>query len=213
MGYLYQDRGLLDQSVYCFRQAARIEPHDVDTHINLGLVLKMLAQYEEAVKSYKRAIAIDMNCIMAYFNLGNVYQDLKQYSNAVECFQNVLRIDPSHGDALFNLAIAFHDKAMSAQTSEKARLADLQQALSCYKNVCQLMPYLEEASRAAEQIAVLIEKYSSNTVVASAQSSSSNTDKGVLKSTTMVSASVDENSMSSSNAVALGRNNSSPDVL
>jgi tetratricopeptide (TPR) repeat protein len=152
---------------------------------------------------------------MAYFNLGNVYQDLKQYSNAVECFQNVLRIDPSHGDALFNLAIAFHDKAMSAQTSEKARLVDLQQALSCYKNVCQLMPYLEEASRAAEQIAVLIEKYSSNTVVASVQSgSSSNTDKGVLKSTTsMVSASVDENSMSSGNAVALGRNNSSPDVL
>lgn len=190
MGYLYQDRGLLDQSVNCFRQAARIEPHDVDTHINLGLVLKMLAQYEEAVKSYKRAIAIDMNCIMAYFNLGNVYQDLKQYSNAVECFQNVLRIDPSHGDALFNLAIAFHDKAMSAQASEKARLADLHQALNCYKNVCQLMPYLEEASRAAEQIAVLIEKYS-NPV------SSSTTGKGVSKSSSFVS--VDENNIASSN--------------
>lgn len=171
MGYLYQDRGSLDQSVYCFRQAARIEPHDVDTHINLGLVLKMLAQYDEAVKSYKRAIAIDMNCIMAFFNLGNVYQDMKQYSAAIECFQNVLRIDPTHGDALFNLAIAYHDKAMSAQATDQARLADLQQALNCYKNVCQLMPYLEEASRAAEQIAALIEKYSESAAGSSGSNS------------------------------------------
>lgn len=36
MGYLHQDKGQWDKSIYCFQKAAKISPNDVDTHINLG---------------------------------------------------------------------------------------------------------------------------------------------------------------------------------
>jgi tetratricopeptide (TPR) repeat protein len=36
MGYLHQDRGRWDKSIYCFEKAAKISPNDVDTQINLG---------------------------------------------------------------------------------------------------------------------------------------------------------------------------------
>jgi tetratricopeptide (TPR) repeat protein len=37
MGYLHQDKGRWDKSIYCFQKAAKISPNDVDTQINLGL--------------------------------------------------------------------------------------------------------------------------------------------------------------------------------
>jgi tetratricopeptide (TPR) repeat protein len=36
MGYLHQDKGRWDKSIYCFQKAAKISPNDVDTQINLG---------------------------------------------------------------------------------------------------------------------------------------------------------------------------------
>jgi superkiller protein 3 len=160
MGYLYQDRGLMDLSIECFKQAARIEPNDVDTHINLGLVLKQEFMYEDAIKSYQKAIDCDPNSIMAYFNLGNVYQDIKLYKSAIECFQSVLQIDSNHTDSLFNLAIAYHDCATLTDCSCTERLNSLNQALICYKRVHEILPELEECLIASKQIEILIKSSS-----------------------------------------------------
>ena len=59
------------EAVESFRIAAKLDPTDVDTLINLGLALKGLGETDKAIEVYQQAITIDDKCPMAWFNLGN----------------------------------------------------------------------------------------------------------------------------------------------
>jgi tetratricopeptide (TPR) repeat protein len=151
LGYLYQDKGNTVKSIDSFRQAAIVNPDDVDTQINYGLALKHNGELDAAIQAYLTAIRLDEKCAMAQFNLGNLYQDMKDYDNAIRCFERVLLVDAAHGDAMFNLAVAYQDRAMNA-TSASKRVGDLQNALMYYEMVQKCSPELIDAAKAAEYL-------------------------------------------------------------
>ena len=59
IGACYKALGQLEASVKMFKTAVNIKPDYTESHKNLGITLKELGRYNDAVESLERAIDID----------------------------------------------------------------------------------------------------------------------------------------------------------
>jgi predicted O-linked N-acetylglucosamine transferase (SPINDLY family) len=85
------------------QKATELLPDDAGVHYNLGLVLKDLGKFNEAVLSLRRALAIKPDYLEAHSILGMVLKDLGQLDDAVASFRRVLEIQPNSAEAHNNL--------------------------------------------------------------------------------------------------------------
>ena len=93
-----------------YNQVLKIDPGNVSTLNNLGIIFKKLGEYQKAKGCYEKAIAINPNYADAHNNLGGVFKELREYQKAKECFEKALEIDPlnklymtTYGDTLIFL--------------------------------------------------------------------------------------------------------------
>jgi tetratricopeptide (TPR) repeat protein len=64
---------------------------------NLGVCLKNLRRYDEALECYRRNIKL-LNS--TYFNMGLTFFRMKRYKEALECFLNALKVSPDDPEYL-----------------------------------------------------------------------------------------------------------------
>jgi tetratricopeptide (TPR) repeat protein len=124
----------LNKAVFHFLQAAKLNPQDPDTYINLGNTYQRLGQYNVAVTTYLEALRLDPKRAVAYLNLGNCYVKLNQDVKAEEIYNKAIENDPSLALAYFSMA------------DLKSRQGLFAEAATIYAQAVRLDPTLTKAA-------------------------------------------------------------------
>jgi eukaryotic-like serine/threonine-protein kinase len=81
-------------------------------HFNIGLSLRNLGFFDEAVKEYKEALKYNHDFVNCYINLGFVLHKKGELDNAIEQYNIAIRKDPKNYKAFINLGAVLIDKGM-----------------------------------------------------------------------------------------------------
>jgi Tfp pilus assembly protein PilF len=100
----------LTSAAHHFREVTRLDPTRAGAWVNLGAVLNLLAQYDEAITALRRSIQLDSQRVEGFYNLGLVYRRRGQTDLAISAYREAIRVNPRMADAHLNLANLFIDK-------------------------------------------------------------------------------------------------------
>src|SRR5947199_2189891 len=64
----------LTSAAHHFKEVTRLDSHRVGAFVNLGAVLNLMQQYDEAVTALRKGIQLDPQRVEGYYNLGLVYK-------------------------------------------------------------------------------------------------------------------------------------------
>ncbi len=101
---------------------------------NLGLVMKRLGRWEEAIEQYRKAVSIDPQYATAYNNMGALYLARGNTDEAQRYLQKAAEIDPANADPHLNLGYLFemrgdHANARQAYQTFLDKLTNLDDPL------------------------------------------------------------------------------------
>ena len=100
----------LTSAAHHFKEVTRLDPHRVGAFVNLGAVLNLLDQVDEAVVALRRSIQLDAKRVEGYYNLGLVYRRKGQIDLAIQAYREALRLNPRMSDAHLNMANLLFEK-------------------------------------------------------------------------------------------------------
>jgi len=120
--------GKTDIAQNYYQKVLKIDPNNLVTHNNLGIIFQGLGEIQKAKKSFEKAIEINPDYSNAHYNLGATFQELGQYQKAKDCYEKVIKIDPNYSSAHNNLGNLFKE------------LGEEQKAKECYEKAIDLNP-------------------------------------------------------------------------
>jgi tetratricopeptide (TPR) repeat protein len=97
----------------------------VGARINLGRLLHLNGELQEAEKIYRQAQ--HANAVLS-FNLARLLEDLNREEEAVHAYRHALALDPTLHDAHFNLS-RIHERAARPRDAHRHALAYLRHAM------------------------------------------------------------------------------------
>jgi Tfp pilus assembly protein PilF len=100
----------MTSAAHHFREVTRLDPLRAGAFINLGAVLNVLNQHDEAITVLRRAIQLDPQRVESYYNLGLVYRRKGQNDLALQAYREAIRVNPRMVDAHLNLANLYFEK-------------------------------------------------------------------------------------------------------
>ncbi|MBV5336259.1 tetratricopeptide repeat protein, partial [bacterium] len=92
-------------------------------YINLGVALKKLGRFDEAVTAYRAALDITPNDPGALNNMGTAYQEEDRYPEAIDCFVQAVAARPGYADAHLNHSLALRAEGRLDEAVAEARTA------------------------------------------------------------------------------------------
>ena len=95
---------MFQEALRCLRNALKIDPEDVNTHIAMGNCYSELYEYEYAFEHFSHAIRLDVKNFLALFNLGAMHHKKQEFDSAVKCYKIALELCPDHVETLRNLS-------------------------------------------------------------------------------------------------------------
>jgi Tfp pilus assembly protein PilF len=135
---VYFQLGELTSAAHHFREVTRLDPLRAGSYINLGAVLNLLQQYDEAITSLRRGIQLDPQRVEGYYNLGLVYRRKGQLELAIQAYREALRLNPRLADTHLNLANLLVEKGQ------------FKNAIQHYDQALSIRPGWEKAQEARE---------------------------------------------------------------
>jgi ribosomal protein S12 methylthiotransferase accessory factor len=119
-----------------FEKALELDPHEEDIssiYSYMGLCLKELGQYREAISALKKGELYDKERTDIYNLMGFCYFRLKEHEKAIQCFRKVLDLNPSSAIDYANIASNYRD------------MGDKQNAIRYYRFALELDPSIDFA--------------------------------------------------------------------
>ncbi len=114
----------LTSAAHHFREVTRLDTTRAGAFVNLGAVLNLLGQFDEAVTVLRRGIQLDGQRVEGYYNLGLVYKRKGQTDMALTAYREALRLNPRMADAHLNMGNLYMEKEqprMALQHYEEAQ--------------------------------------------------------------------------------------------
>ncbi len=105
----------MTSAAHHFKEVTRLDPLRAGAYINLGAVLNLLQQLDEAVAALRRGIQLDPQRVEGYYNLGLVYRRKGQLDLSIQAYREALRLNPRMADACLNLANLYVEKQQYRQ--------------------------------------------------------------------------------------------------
>lgn len=102
----------LSKALKYFDEALALDPKEEDAasiYSYMGLCLKGLSQYQQAITFLKKAEDHDNERTDIYNLMGFCYFKLKKYEKAIQCFRQVLHLDPTSAIDYANIASNYRD--------------------------------------------------------------------------------------------------------
>ncbi|HMK66000.1 MAG TPA: tetratricopeptide repeat protein, partial [Thermodesulfobacteriota bacterium] len=133
----------------CFRKALEQNPRNIDLssiYCHIGVCLKDLGNYEEAVDVLKTAGSYNEGQKEIYNTLGFCYFKLKEHHKAIEAFEKAIEIDPGSGIDYANIG------------SNLRELGFIEEAIKLYQMALDLDPSLDFARDNIERLSPQIKK-------------------------------------------------------
>jgi len=130
VGRAYYEEENYAEAAKTFERILALIPDSAIDHINLGIVLVQMEQYESARQHLRRGEEIDPQLApYAAYNIALSYKRERDMAKAAQEFERVLKLDPSDPDATYNLMVVYEslgqlDKALDLATRAVELLPD-----------------------------------------------------------------------------------------
>ncbi len=112
LGSSYLSLGKATTALRFFEEALDLEPKEEDIpsiYSYIGLCLRDLEQYREAISIFEKAETYDRERTDIYNLMGFCYYKLKEHEKAIHCFRRVLALDPSSAIDYANIASNYRE--------------------------------------------------------------------------------------------------------
>ena len=93
----------LAKTIESQRRLAIERPDDPAVHNDLGNLLMLAAQPEEAEVAYRRAVELDPDKVSSLFNLGLVLQQQGEFREAYKHYRRTVELEPGHAWARYQM--------------------------------------------------------------------------------------------------------------
>jgi tetratricopeptide (TPR) repeat protein len=133
LGLTRQQLGYWKDSETLSRHALEVTENNYFAHYNLGIVLGMKGQTDEAISQFQEAIRLVPDYIEAHYNLGVALNKKGQIDEAIRQYQEAIRLKPDYAEAHNNLGTALGRKGQIAE------------AISQFQEAIRLKPDYAEA--------------------------------------------------------------------
>jgi tetratricopeptide (TPR) repeat protein len=107
LGVIATREGRVDDSVPCFQEALRLNPHHLLSLDNLGNAYRSQKRWDEAGKILERALEVAPQDPEANYSLGMVFAQTDDTAKAYEYLQRALKARPVYPEALNNLGVLY----------------------------------------------------------------------------------------------------------
>jgi tetratricopeptide (TPR) repeat protein len=107
----------LTSAAHHFREVTRLDPSRAGAFINLGAVLNLMHEFDDAITALRRGIQLDPTRVEGYYNLGLVHKRKGQIDLAIQAYREAIRLNPRMIDAHLNLANLYYDKGNYRQAT------------------------------------------------------------------------------------------------
>ena len=111
LGLLYEEKGMLDDSLTSYKKASALNPSMVMPLIGQGSILNKKGESDKAISVFERAIENHPGYAEAYEGLGLVYVNIRQPEDALKAFQKAINLNPNLINSRYNLGILYAKKA------------------------------------------------------------------------------------------------------
>lgn len=101
---LFNDLGLVENSIQAWNRTAGLIPHAPRPHIEMGNLWLQQANTSRAWMAFQRAIQLNPHSARAEAGLGNCLQQLGKDAQAMRHLHRALRLDPTCGEAISGLS-------------------------------------------------------------------------------------------------------------
>ena len=99
--------GKLEEALYHYNEAIRLNPNATDFYNNRGICYFALGQSQSAVEDYNKAVTLNPEFADAYYNRGVAYVKLGRIQSAFDDFSEAIRLKADSADAYNNRAIIY----------------------------------------------------------------------------------------------------------
>ncbi|MGL4553579.1 MAG: tetratricopeptide repeat protein [Gemmataceae bacterium] len=129
----------LTSASHHFKEVTRLDPLRASAFINLGAVMNLLHQYDDAVVALRRGLQLDNTRVEGYYNLGLVYRRKNQLDLSIQAYREAIRLNPRMADAHYNLGNLYLDRNQ------------VKVAVTHYEEAAKLRPGWEKAQEGLER--------------------------------------------------------------
>jgi ribosomal protein S12 methylthiotransferase accessory factor len=126
-----------------FEKALALDPKEQDVpsiYSYMGLCLKDLGQYREAIAAAEKAETLDRERTDVYNLMGFCYYKLKEHEKAIDCFKRVLELNPASAIDYANIGSNYRD------------MGDREKAVRYYRFALELDPAIDFAKESLEKL-------------------------------------------------------------
>jgi hypothetical protein len=101
------NNGKIEEAMYHYNEAIRLNPNATDFYNNRGICYFALGQPQSAVEDYNKAVTLNPKYADAYYNRGVAYVKLGRNQSAFDDFSEAIRLKADSADAYNNRAIIY----------------------------------------------------------------------------------------------------------
>ena len=98
--------GKMEQAIFAFQAATKIEPKNPEMYYNLGTAHKQAGNLEASIEAFSTAINLKPDHVLALNNIGTVFKEKKMLDRAIAVYQKAISINPNYAFAYNNLGVA-----------------------------------------------------------------------------------------------------------
>jgi tetratricopeptide (TPR) repeat protein/peroxiredoxin len=107
LGVIGTREGRVDDSIGCFQEALRLNPHHLLSLDNLGNAYRLQKRWDDAHQVLERALEVAPQDPEANYSLGMVFAQTDDTAKAYEYLQRALKARPVYPEALNNLGVLY----------------------------------------------------------------------------------------------------------
>jgi hypothetical protein len=108
----------LAKAIEAQQRLAAERPQDAAVFNDLGNLLLMVPQPEEAEAAYRKAVELDPNKASALYNLGLLLQQRREQREAMELYRRVVEVEPGHAWAHYQIGAIRENRGEKSQAIE-----------------------------------------------------------------------------------------------
>jgi tetratricopeptide (TPR) repeat protein len=107
LGVIATREDRVEDSIQCFEQALKLNPHHLLALDNLGSAYRLEKRWDDSREILERALEVSPQDAEANYSLGMVFAQTEENGKAYEYLQRALKARPDYPEALNNLGVLF----------------------------------------------------------------------------------------------------------